>query len=139
MRRRVPAFPRQAFFTLSMNPKRVLHGLLIVTLLDAMIDPGAASDAAASPWILLSLGLALLSNFLGFYWYRLDSEERRYRRSRWMSSAIVTAMPFAMPYYLVRSRPKGRKLRSLSRFVAYLLLMLGAAIAGAAIAAVVGA
>lgn len=76
----------------------------------------------------------LLSSFLSFYWFRLDREQRGWPRSRWLSTAIVFLTPLAIPWYIARSRPQGRKLRGVLRFFGYVLLMLGASMAGGLLA-----
>ncbi|MCC2957510.1 hypothetical protein LK542_17980 [Massilia sp. IC2-477] len=112
-----------------MTPKNTLLALLALMfacgLTQAMYD--AAHMRMPSWWAIVS---ALLSNFLPFYWYRLDSEARRFRRSRWMSSAVVAVSPLAIPLYLLRSRPKGARLASLARMSGFVLLMLGATVVG---------
>lgn len=112
-----------------MTPKNTLLALLALMfacgLTTAMYD--AAHMRMPSWWAILT---ALLLNFLPFYWYRLDSEARLFRRSRWMNSAVVALSPLAIPLYLLRSRPKGSRLEALARMSGYVLLMLGATCAG---------
>ena len=112
-----------------MTPKNTLMALLALMfacgLTEAMYD--AAHMRMPSWWAIVT---TLLLNFLPFYWYRLDSEVRSFRRSRWMSSAVVAAAPLAIPLYLLRSRPKGARLGSLARMSGFLLLMLAASTVG---------
>lgn len=42
--------------------------------------------------------------FLIFAWYRIDSEQRSYKRSTWLNICVVALAIFAMPYYFFRSR-----------------------------------
>ncbi len=113
-----------------MTPKNTLLALLALMfasgLAEAMYD---ASHMRMPIWWALFSGL--LGNFLPYYWYRLDSEARRFRRSRWMSSAVVGVSPIGIPLYLLRSRPQGSRLGSLARMSGFLVLMLGAMIVGA--------
>ncbi|HEY6621099.1 MAG TPA: hypothetical protein VIY68_16250 [Steroidobacteraceae bacterium] len=51
-----------------------------------------------------SFPIAIVGLFLAFWWYRLDSDSRAYRRTPLMSVAVVGVTIFAMPYYLFRSR-----------------------------------
>lgn len=112
-----------------MTPKNTLWALLVLMFACGMADALYAAAHMRMPawWALLS---AFLLNFLPYYWYRLDSEARLYRRSRWMSTAVVAVSPLAIPLYLLRSRPQGRRLEALARMSGFLLLMLGAALGG---------
>lgn len=112
-----------------MTPKNTLWALLALMFTSGMADAlyGASHVRIPAWWALL---FAFLLNFLPYYWYRLDSEARRFRRSRWMSSAVVGIAPLGIPLYLLRSRPQGRRLGSLARMSGFLLLMLGAAAGG---------
>jgi hypothetical protein len=51
-----------------------------------------------------SFAIAIVGLFLAFWWYRLDSDSRAYRRTPLMSVAVVGVTIFALPYYLFRSR-----------------------------------
>ncbi|CAN7562656.1 hypothetical protein LJR143_003918 [Pseudoxanthomonas sp. LjRoot143] len=42
--------------------------------------------------------------FLLFLWYRIDSEQRSYRRSPWLNASIIAVAIIALPYYFFRSR-----------------------------------
>jgi hypothetical protein len=78
-----------------MRAKHVLIALLALMLVSGLVEP--VEPAAPLPpgwWILLS---GFLSSFLPFYWYRLDSEARRFLPSRWMSTGVVTLPPVALP------------------------------------------
>ncbi|MGH8853430.1 MAG: hypothetical protein ACREWI_04025 [Telluria sp.] len=112
-----------------MTPKNTLLALLALMFACGMADALYAASHMQMPawWMILS---AFLLNFLPFYWYRLDSEARRFPRARWMSSAIVAISPLGIPLYLLRSRPPGRRLQALARMSGFMLLMLGAAAGG---------
>lgn len=113
-----------------MTPRGVLNALLVVMFVTTLVDMGAGLSARGEP-VLWSLLTGLLSNFLTFYWFRVDRELRAWPRSRWLSTAMVTITPLAVPYYLARSRPRGKKLRGVAWGFGYLLLMLLASLAGA--------
>ncbi|SFD25168.1 hypothetical protein [Massilia yuzhufengensis] len=112
-----------------MTPKNTLLALLALMFACGMADALYAATHMQMPawWTVLS---ALLLNFLPFYWYRLDSEARQFRRSRWMSSAVVAISPLAIPLYLLRSRPQGARLHSLARMSGFVLMMLAAGVVG---------
>jgi len=112
-----------------MRPRHVLYALLAVMLVSGVIEP-AESNAPPSPgwWPLLS---AFLMSFLPYYWYRLDSEGRRFHRSRWMSTGVVAMTVIGMPIYLLRSRPRGQRARALLRCFGFMALMVLAMALGA--------
>ncbi|WP_036246817.1 hypothetical protein [Massilia sp. BSC265] len=112
-----------------MTPKNTLWALLALMFACGMADALYAAAHVRMPvwWMFLS---AFLMSFLPYYWYRLDSEARLYRRSRWMSMAVVAIAPIGIPLYLLRSRPQGGRLGSLARMSGFLVMMLGAGVAG---------
>ncbi len=112
-----------------MTPKNTLWALLALMFACGMSDALYAASHVHMPvwWMLLS---AFLLSFLPYYWYRLDSEARLYRRPRWMSTAVVAMAPIGIPLYLLRSRPQGGRLGSLARMSGFLLMMFGASLAG---------
>lgn len=65
--------------------------------------------------------------FLIFLWYRLDSNERSYKRSPWLSVSVVAIAAIGLPYYLFRTR--GFK-RGLIAVVLALLVLLANAVMG---------
>ena len=113
-----------------MTPKNTLWALLALMLASGMAEALYAAAHMQMPawWVLLT---AFLMNFLPYYWYRQDSEARLFHRSRWMSTVVVGMTPVGIPVYLLRSRAKGTRLRSLARMSGFLLAMLGATVAGA--------
>ena len=42
--------------------------------------------------------------FLAFLWFRLDSDQRSYRRTPFLTTAVVGISAVAIPYYLFRTR-----------------------------------
>lgn len=80
----------------------------------------------------------IVFSFLSFYWYRLDSDERRYRRSKPLNVGVIAVAAVALPYYLVRSRPAGQRLRALLRLAGFALALGVGAVVGAVIAAMLG-
>ncbi|MEW6021826.1 MAG: hypothetical protein AB1807_06770 [Pseudomonadota bacterium] len=116
-----------------MTPRGVLIALLVLMFVSTLVEMGADLRARGEP-VLWSLLTGLLSSFLSFYWFRVDRELRGWPQSRWLSTAIVTVTPLAVPYYLARSRPKGRKLRGVAGFVGFVFLMLVASILGGMLA-----
>jgi phosphatidylglycerophosphate synthase len=114
-----------------MRARHVLYALLAVMLASGVIEPVEA-NAPPSPvwWTVLS---AFLMSFLPYYWYRLDSEGRRFHRSRWMSTSVVAMNFIGMPVYLLRSRPRGQRAIALLRCLGFAVLMVLAALVGTAL------
>jgi len=117
------------------TPRQVLGLLLAVALVAGMAEPATQGQAAR---VLSGSITEFLFSFLAFYWFRLDSEARQYRRSRLLSSSVLACVFAAIPYYLVRSRPPGQRLRGVLRFGAFLALLLLAMLAGLSIHALLG-
>ena len=46
----------------------------------------------------------LIATLLVFIWYRFDSDERSYRRTPFLSVAVVALALLALPYYFFKSR-----------------------------------
>jgi formate-dependent nitrite reductase membrane component NrfD len=89
-----------------MTRKQILIAILLVMVLDGAVDASYAASGMSQPpqW---SVPLTLCVSFLGFLWYRIDSDERNYKRSRGLNTAMIVLTILAMPYYLLRSRPRG--------------------------------
>lgn len=114
-----------------LTPRQVLVLLFVFTLLFGALDGyGIARRANA-----LAIGplFEIAFSFLCFYWYRLDSDSRHYRRSKPLNIGIILLATVALPYYLVRSRPPGQRARALWRLAEFVLLLLAGAIGGAAL------
>jgi hypothetical protein len=114
-----------------MRARHVLYALLAVMLVSGLIEP-VESAARPSPvwWPLLS---AFLMSFLPYYWYRLDSDGRRFQRSRWMNTGVVAMNIIGLPIYLLRSRPRGQRALALLRCLGFAVLMVLAAFVGTAL------
>jgi apolipoprotein N-acyltransferase len=112
-----------------MKPKHVLGMLLAFTLLAALIDARETQHGASAPW--WALMSSLIFSFLCFCWYRLDSEQRQYRRTVLLNVGVIALAAVAIPYYVVRSRPPGQKGRALLRFGGFVLLLIAVSFCGA--------
>ncbi len=112
-----------------MSPKTILWALLALMLASGMAEAQFAAEHVTVPvwWFLLS---GFLSNFLPYYWYRLDSERRLFLPPAWMNSAVVVFAPVGIPAYLARSRPPGSRLQAIGRMCVHLGKMLLAFVAG---------
>lgn len=128
-----PAAGLHPAYTPVLRPRGAAMALLALMFVSALVDAATGVREREEPllWTFVS---GLLSSFLSFYWFRLDRELRGWPRSRWLSTAIVFLTPLAIPWYIARSRPSGRKLRGVLRFVGYVLLMLVVSMAGGMLA-----
>ena len=105
-----------------MTRKQNLIAILIVMVLDGVLDASYAAQGMSQP-LAWSAPLTLCVSFLGFLWYRHDSDERNYKRSLGLNIAMIGLVIVAMPYYLLRSRPSGHKLNALLRCAGFGVLM----------------
>ena len=81
-----------------------------------------ASEAFGRSDILFSV----IATLLVFAWYRFDSDERSYRRTPFLSVAVVALAVLALPYYFFKSRGFARGSVAVCLFIvccgAYLVL-----------------
>jgi len=99
-----------------MSHQRVMFWVMVMLAVTGLVD--AAADADGAPGLHLCVGLAV--SYLGFLWYRADSDARGYPRSPWLSVAVAAFTLATIPYYLVRSRRDGERGRALLTYAAYL-------------------
>jgi hypothetical protein len=119
-----------------MKPKHVLGMLLGFALLVTFVDATVLHDGVRAPW--WNVVSSLIFSILCFSWYRLDSEQRQYRRSALLNVGVVALAVFAIPYYVVRSRPPGQKARALLRLGGFVLLLIAVSFCGAVIFSLLG-
>jgi hypothetical protein len=111
-----------------MTKMHILVLLVAVTLVAGVVDARDMElHVQSNGWAVLS---TLLFSFLCFCWYRIDSEARLYRRSRWLNVGIVMLAIVAVPYYIARSRPAGQKGRALLRLAGFCVLLAAAGALG---------
>ena len=67
---------------------------------------------------------------LTYAWYYADSQKRNLKRSSSMGAAMILATAIAVPVYLVRSRPKGTRIKSVGKYFSIFLGYFGCAILG---------
>lgn len=126
-----------AFEPTKMKSKYPLIFLLIVWSLIGGVSAYCEAHRIPEPswWAILS---ALLSSIAIFSWYYFDSELRRYRRSKLQNICMIVFTVFAVPFYLLRSRPKGQKGKALLLLLGYFVLVFFALITGSTISAMLG-
>lgn len=98
-----------------MSHQRVVVWIMVLMAGTGLHDAGHA-DAAAQ----LHLVVGVIVSYLAFLWYRGDSDARGFRRSRWLSVAVVAFTVATIPYYLVRSRGAAERGRALVAYAACL-------------------
>lgn len=111
-----------------MTARQTLALLVAATFVFGVVDARETeSGIQAGGWGILC---TVLFSFLSFYWYRLDSETHRYRRTPLLNVGIVMLAIVAVPYYLVRSRPAGRRGRALLGLAGFCALLICAGVGG---------
>ena len=112
-----------------MKPNYILVLLLLyIAALSGMTSYLDARRIAEPQWSVVVT--SLIASSLIFWWYLADSTSRSYRRSPLLNVAIVAIAFFAVPYYLLRSREKGRRFQAVAKMVGFVLLMAGASVVG---------
>jgi hypothetical protein len=89
------------------------------------------------PLVLWDYWFSFLFSFIGFLWFCRDRDARGYPRSRWLSVCMVGLGPLAVPYYLLRSRPRGERAKALLRLAAFMLAEVALMLLGAFIATMI--
>lgn len=112
-----------------MNSKRVLIILLALFAALGFALAYLAGREIPEPKP-MQLGTTLLFSILTFAWFWFDSEARSYKRSPFLNVAVVGLGALAIPYYLLRSRPKGQRLKSIGKFIGFILLLIAALVLG---------
>jgi len=104
-----------------MTAKRALIFLFSLMALYGAIAGYFASVDANSPKPIEFLFTAC-SAVLIYVWYYFDAAEQRYKRSVLLGGSVVAFSLLAIPYYLIKSRPAGKKMKALLYFFGSVLL-----------------
>jgi hypothetical protein len=107
-----------------MNERRVLVLILIFAALVGAVNNYLYIRAYVVPVWWQASSIVLFVLFM-LTWYHYDSVSNGYKRTKWMNAGVLFMAVVAIPFYLVRSRAKGKKIKALlalSGFVALLLL-----------------
>jgi hypothetical protein len=97
----------------------------------------AAAGNANNPARLFTMVLDVLASFSAFVWYCRDSDMLRYRRSLWRNMLFIFLGILFVPWYLLRTRPSGKRFISLLSLGGFGLLMLVAVVVGAVLGFIV--
>jgi hypothetical protein len=107
-----------------MNERRVLVLILIFAAVVGAVNNYLYIRAYAAPVWWQTSSIVLFVLFI-LTWYHYDSVSNGYKRTKWMNAGVLFMAVVAIPFYLVRSRAKGKRIKALlglSGFVAILLL-----------------
>ncbi len=112
-----------------MTPKRILILMLICTAVLSSVQTYLDSKGIVEP-VSIQVGSTIGFSFLVFAWYWADSQARSFRRSPFLSVGIAAFAVIAVPYYLVRSRARGERLKAIGKLIGFVGLMVLALIIG---------
>jgi hypothetical protein len=79
-------------------------------------------------WVFTS---SLLLNITIYLWYRWDSMEHSFIRSRWLTCCVVVLPPIGIPVYILRRTEVGARLRATGAMLGCTLLFYIVSFAGA--------
>lgn len=112
-----------------MKPQQILVLLLVyMAALSGMASYFDARRIAEPQWSVMVT--SILGSLLLFWWYWADSASRSYRRSPLLNIAVIAVGFIAVPYYLLRSRERGKRLVALAKMLGFVLLMIAATYIG---------
>lgn len=122
---------RGQFAVLSdMQPRHILGLILLwMAILGGMSAYLEAHRIREPTWSVVSTSIAC--SLLVFWWYWTDSALRSYRRSPLLNVAVVAFGFVAVPYYLLRSRPRGQRLKAMVCLLGFFVLLVAALFIGA--------
>ena len=112
--------------------------MLVLLALEAMVQV-AVGEGGPNLAYMGTFVLGVLSGYSAFVWYCRDSDARSYRRSWWRNMLFNGAGLLFVPWYLVCTRPGGKRLSAVLDFVGFCLLMLLALVVGSAIGLLIAA
>ncbi len=119
-----------------MSPKHILVILLAYAVaLSGFLTYLDLRGTAEPAW--LALATSLVFSALIFAWYLADTQQRGYTRTALLNIAIILVSVVAVPYYLLRSRPRGQRLKAITRMLGVFVLLLLAMLAGGLVVSLV--
>lgn len=97
------------------NMKLVVIGALMLSaLLNGIASQLIAPNEVVAP---IDIPFMLVGVFLLFFWFRLDSDERNYRRSVLLNVGVIGLSIVVLPYYFFRTRGFARGLAATVLFL----------------------
>ncbi len=119
-----------------MSPKHILVILLAYAVaLSGFLTYLDLRGTAEPAW--LALATSLVFSALIFAWYLADTQQRGYTRTALLNIAIILVSVVAVPYYLLRSRARGQRLKAITRMLGVFVLLLLAMLAGGLVVSLV--
>lgn len=121
-----------------MSSKRILLVLLAYAIaLSAFLTYLDMRGIVEPAWV--ALATSLVFSAMIFAWYLADSNERAYRRTALFNVVVVLISIIAVPYYLLRSRPRGQRLKAIVHMLGFFALMLTGMLLGGFLVSMTGA
>jgi hypothetical protein len=80
---------------------RIASMILALGFLDGVVGAWLYGN---TPFPNSAIVFMIANAFLAFLWFRLDSDQRSYRRTPFLTIAVVGVSIVAIPYYLFRTR-----------------------------------
>jgi hypothetical protein len=119
-----------------MKPAHILGLILLGMAALSGVSTYLEAQGLREPnWSVVSTSIAF--SLLIFWWYWADSTSRSYRRSPLLNVAVIAVAFVAVPYYLVRSRPRGQRLRAVAGLLGFVAMLVVALLIGALAVALV--
>lgn len=115
--RTMPAHPKLALIALL--ALAALHGAGTELYLARNLPPSAA----------FNLFVTFLFVLLCYLWYFWDARNRDFRRTTLHGSLVLLLPPAGVAYYLLRSRERSRRVRSVAKAAGFLVLFLFVSVA----------
>jgi CDP-diglyceride synthetase len=113
-----------------MNPNHVLIALLVFGAVLSGYLEFLQMRRLPEPEI-VQVGSMIAFSVLTFAWYKFDSDIRGYKRSPLLNVSVVALGLLVVPYYLIRSRERGHRLKAVISFIGYVLAFVVALVLGA--------
>ncbi len=104
--------------------RKIIFILLMLSIASGLVDGYYAHLARITPGP-ANLLFAFLFTAAAFAWYYFDAKARSYHRRKLLDIAVIVLNIIAIPYYLIRSREKGHRLKSVALFFLLFIFLLG--------------
>jgi hypothetical protein len=109
--------------------QRLLCTMLVLSFISGMVSGYYDSiHVAGTTWFDIASTILLL--FLMLTWYHIDSNEHGYKRSMWLNIFILGFALFGIPYYVFRSRARGKRFAAMGWLLIFTLLFMGVNVGG---------
>jgi hypothetical protein len=97
------------------NMKLVVFGALMLSaVLSGVVHQIVVPDEFV---VSIDIPFMLVAAFLLFFWFRLDSDERGYKRSPLLNVGVIALAVIVLPYYFFRTRGFARGLAASAIFL----------------------